>query len=277
MTRVTVGLLAVFLTGSVLWAEGVRRVPAPSYSASSIVNAASNQAGPIAPNTIVSLYGADLAYVTRAITADDLHGQILPTTLSGTGVRILVGRLSANVYFISPTQINFLVPSSLVAGPVDVQIGLDSRYGPAVKINLSRAAPALFQADERFIVGTRPDGSVVKKDSPVRPGEIVVLYATGLGIADRNLPDGQLPTVAYPIQRSAEFRVQIGGHLLPASAVQYVGVTPGFAGLYQINLKLPDVMEANPEIRIGFDEGMSPVNILLPVKIDENTATIAVP
>ena len=268
MLRATFGLLAAFLCGLHLWAEGSRRVPAPAYSASSIVNAASNQAGPIAPNTIVSLYGTDLAFVTRGITPEDLRGQVLPTTLSGTGVRVLVGKLNANLYFISPTQINFLVPASLLAGPVDVQIGLDSRYGPAVKVNLTPASPALFQADAQFAVGTRPDGSTITRDQPAHPGDIVVLYATGLGIADRNLPDGQLPTMAYPIQRSAEFRVRLNGTLQERSAVYYVGVTPGFAGLYQVNLKLPDTIEANPEIRIGFDEQMSPANILLPVKID---------
>jgi uncharacterized protein (TIGR03437 family) len=277
MLRATFGLLAVFLYGPSIWAEESRRVPGPTYSTSSIVNAASNQAGPIAPNTIVSLYGSDLAFVTRGITPGDLHGQILPTTLSGTGVRVLVGKLNANLYFISPGQINFLVPASLLAGPVDVQIGLDSRYGPAVRVNLTPAAPALFQADAQFAVGTRPDGSTISKDSPVHPGEIIVLYATGLGIADRNLPDGQLPTMAYPIQRSAEFRVRIGDVLLDRSSVFYVGVTPGFAGLYQINLKLPDTVAQNPEIRIGFDDQMSPPNILLPVKIDENTATLAAP
>ena len=268
MLRATFGLLAVFLSGSAVWAEGSRRVPAPAYSASSIVNAASNQAGPIAPNTIVSLYGSDLAYVTRGISPEDLRGQVLPTTLSGTGVRVLVGKLNANLYFISPTQINFLVPASLLAGTVDVQIGLDSRYGPAVKLTLAPTSPALFQTSAQFAVGTRPDGSTISAERPARPGDIVVLYATGLGIADRNLPDGQLPTMAYPIQRSADFRVRLSGVLLNRSSVYYVGVTPGFAGLYQINLKLPDNMDANPEIRIGFDEQMSPANVLLPVKID---------
>ncbi len=268
MLRATFGLLAAFLSGSVLRAEGSRRVPAPTYSASSIVNSASNQVGPIAPNTIVSLYGTDLAYVTRGITSEDLRGQVLPTTLGGTGVRVLVGKLNANIYFISPTQINFLVPASLLAGPVDVQIGLDSRYGPAVKVTLTPAAPALFQGDTQFVVGTRPDGSTISKDRPAVPGEIIVLYATGLGIADKNLPDGQLPTMAYPIQRSADFRVRIGGALLSSGSVYYVGVTPGFAGLYQINLKLPNTMDPNPEIRVGFDDQMSPPNVLLPVKID---------
>jgi len=60
----------------------------------------------------------------------------------------------------------------------------------------------------------------------------------------------------------------IAGALLDKTSVLYVGVTPGFAGLYQINLKLPDTMDANPEIRIGFDDQMSPPNVLLPVKVD---------
>ncbi|MEO8127925.1 MAG: IPT/TIG domain-containing protein, partial [Bryobacteraceae bacterium] len=262
MLRATFGLLAAFLFGPVLWAEGSRRVPAPAYSASSIVNAASNQAGPIAPNTIVSLYGSDLAFVTRAIVPDDLHGQVLPTTLSGTGVRVLIGKQNANLYFISPTQINFLVPASLIAGPADVQVGIDGRFGPAVRINLSPVAPALFQADAQFAVGTRPDGSTITKDQPAHPGDIIVLYATGLGIADRNLPDGKLPPMAFPIERVAEFRVRIAGVLMDRSSVFYVGVTPGFAGLYQVNLKLPEDVAANPEIRIGFDDQMSPASVM---------------
>jgi uncharacterized protein (TIGR03437 family) len=259
-------LLATAFLGSCLLAEGSRRVSAPTYSATSIVNAASNQTGPVAPNTIVSLYGTDLAFVTRAITSDDIRsGQILPITLAG--VHVSVGNLNANLYFVSPTQINFLIPASLIAGPVGVQIKLDGRAGPSVKVDLSTAAPALFQADSQFVVGTRPDGSVITKDKPIRPGEIVVLYATGLGIADPNLPDGQVPTMAVAIQRISEFRVEIGGVTVPSSSVQYAGVTPGFAGLYQVNLKIPDILDQNPEIRIGFDGQMSPSNVLLPTEI----------
>ncbi len=266
--RVTFGLLAIAFAGSALWAEGSRRVPAPKYSEASIVNSASNQAGPVAPNTIVTLYGTDLAYITRAISAEDMRGQTLPIVLPNTGVHVSVGNLNANIYFVSPTQINFLIPSSLIAGPADVRLVLNGLAGPAVKITLAPAAPALFQADSQFVVGTRPDGSVIGKDSPARPGEVIVLYATGLGIADRNLPDGQLPTAAAVIQRIAEFRVRIGGATLDSSSIYYAGLTPGFAGLYQINLKLPDKMDQNPSIQIGFDQQMSPVNVLLPVKID---------
>src|SRR5437868_14945087 len=96
--------------------------PAPAYAAASIVNAASNQAGPIAPNTIVSLYGTDLAYVTRALTPDEISGTTLPTTLVGTGVKVTVGNVLANLYFVSPTQINFLVPCILVAGPAEITV-----------------------------------------------------------------------------------------------------------------------------------------------------------
>src|SRR5260370_14519924 len=58
---------------------------APSYSAASIVNAADNLAGPLAPNTIATIYGTGLAYGTKWLTADDIRGGLLPTVLPGTG------------------------------------------------------------------------------------------------------------------------------------------------------------------------------------------------
>ena len=89
---------------------------APSYSAASIVNAADNLAGPLAPNTIATIYGTGLAYGTKWLTPDDIRGGVLPTVLPGTGVRILVGGVLANLYYVSPLQINFLVPPNLLPG-----------------------------------------------------------------------------------------------------------------------------------------------------------------
>src|SRR5713226_8491781 len=120
------------------------RLPAdgPSYSAAGIVNSADNQAGWLAPNTIGTLYGTGLAYVTKSLTADDVRGGVLPTVLPGTGVRVLIGGLPATPYYVSPTQINFLVPVALLPGPSDFQIVLDAHAGPLISILLAPAAPA---------------------------------------------------------------------------------------------------------------------------------------
>jgi uncharacterized protein (TIGR03437 family) len=246
-------------------ADTLRQIPAPSYSSASIVNAASNQPASIAPGSIATLYGTDLAFVTRAITGDDLHGLQLPLTLPGTGLRIAVGGLAASLYYVSPTQVNFLLPASLLPGPADITLTLDGRAGPVVRIALASAAPALFQADAVFAIATRVDGSLITKDTPAKAGDIVILYATGLGRVKPDWIDSEIATTAAVLREIAAFRVTLAGTAVDAAAILYAGVTPGFAGLYQINLRLPATLPRNPEIRIGFDGQMSPEGLALPV------------
>ena len=70
-------LLAILVVGSVLRADTSALREAPFYSGSSIVNAADNQPGPLAPNAIATIYGTGLAYTTKAIAAQDIHGGLL--------------------------------------------------------------------------------------------------------------------------------------------------------------------------------------------------------
>jgi uncharacterized protein (TIGR03437 family) len=100
--------------------------------------------------------------------------------------------------------------------------------------------------------------------APAQPGDVIVLYATGLGYTMPPTIYGQIPTVAARVVQSS-FTVQLDGAPLDASAVLYAGVTPGYAGLYQINLVLPPDVGANPQISIGFADSMSPAGVTLPV------------
>jgi uncharacterized protein (TIGR03437 family) len=96
---------------------------------------------------------------------------------------------------------------------------------------------------------------VINSDSPASPGEIVVLYATGLGPTNPLTPPNKIPTssarLTIPIQ------VFLNGIALSKDRILYAGVTPGFAGLFQINVRLPDVA-GDPEIRVGTADRMSP-------------------
>ena len=87
---------------------------APSYSAASIVNAADNLAGPLAPNTIATIYGTGLAYGTKWLTPDDIRGGVLPTVLPGTGVRILVGGVLAIGTFLTTLSFMLSLPHAAV-------------------------------------------------------------------------------------------------------------------------------------------------------------------
>ncbi len=237
-----------------------------SYSAASIVNAASNASGPVAPNTFVSIYGTELSNVTRAISADDIRGNTLPTALIGTGLRVLVNNVPANVYYVSPGQINILMPSNLNPGTAEIQVVVDGRAGQSAFVAVSAAAPALFQMDATTVVATHANGTVITKDAPAMPGETVVLYATGLGSTLPPTPYGQIPRSAGPLEEIASFRVLLDGVEVDPARVAYAGVTPGFAGLFQVNVKLPEGRLENPEIRLRASGQMSPAGIRLLVK-----------
>jgi uncharacterized protein (TIGR03437 family) len=260
--RFAIVLLAALALGSPLSGQVN---DAPAYTSAGIVNAADNQPGPLAPNTIVSLYGVRLSYVTEAINPSDIRGGVLPTVLPGTGVHVSVGNLAANIYYVSPGQINFLVPAILLPGKTTLQVVLEGHSGPAVDVTLAAASPALFQLDAHDAVAVRPDGSVITVQAPAKPGEIILLYATGLGQTLPPIPYGQLFNQAAPLEQLADFKLVFDG-VTAEDAVAYAGIAPGFAGLYQINVIVPKSTNANPEIRIGFGKQLSMPGIHLPVE-----------
>src|SRR5579862_9906144 len=133
-------LLAALALGPLL--ADTSSTAGPYYTADSIANTAASVAGFYAPNTFITIYGQNLAYVTRGISTADVHGNMLPTVLIGTGLQVLINQIESNIYYVSPTQVNLLVPPLLVAGPATVQLVVDGLAGPAVTITLGPVAPA---------------------------------------------------------------------------------------------------------------------------------------
>ena len=126
-------LLALAATASSCLAADTACKPlAPCYSGESIVSAASGSAAALAPNSLASIYGTGLSFVERAITAADIRAGELPVVLPGTGVRVLMGGIPAHIYYVSPGQVNFLIPNNLRPAPVTVQLVRDGTAGPSV-------------------------------------------------------------------------------------------------------------------------------------------------
>jgi len=259
-------IVAVLAGGFSLWADETTRRQAPAYTAASIVNAASNAVGALAPYTFATIYGTDLSYSTRAIAPEDMRSGRLPTELAG--VRVNIGNTLAALYYVSPGQINLLIPTTKVMNwpQVELQIVIDGKAGPAVAMKLLDAAPALFQWGPTNVVATRPDWTHINAAAPARPGDIVILFATGLGETNPEAIWLQAPNGAARLKRESEFGVILDNTLLPSDRVLYAGAAPGFAGLYQINLKLPDKLADDPEIRIALGGQISPTGLRLPVR-----------
>jgi uncharacterized protein (TIGR03437 family) len=258
--------LALLLGWCLLGADKPVPRVAAIYTAASIVNAADNQSGQLAPNAIGTIYGVNLAYGTAAITQGDLHGGVLPIMLVGASdTTVLIGNSPAALYYVSPTQINFLVPPDLLPGPVSLYVDVDTVRGPLIQLTLAAAAPGLFQLDSTNAVATLADGSVLTPSSPAKPGDIVELWATGLGRTAPPADGFQLPTTAAPLIAGANLSILLDGTPVHSTAIQYAGVAPGFAGLYQINLALPASTGQNPEIRLQLDGASSIPGVHLPV------------
>lgn len=224
---------------------------APSYSADSIVNLASGERGRLAPNTLAAIYGTNLAPYSRARVESDLQGDTLPYLLSGTGVTVKVGGLLAPVEYISPEVVIFLVPSELRPGPVSIVLTYNFLSGPTLRITLLPEAPAWFLMETGFVLA-RHSGSMewVDEANPARPGESVILYATGLGDSRPILPFREMPREPVPLSALHHFRLSVDGTEVPSDQLGFVGLSPGFPGVYEIRVILPGDLGANPEVSV---------------------------
>jgi uncharacterized protein (TIGR03437 family) len=238
----------------------------PCYSAASIANSAAGVVNFYAPNTFISIYGQSLAYNTVSISAEDLSGGTLPIALIGAEVVVLINNLPAYIWYVSPTLVNALIPANLVAGPATIQLEVNGKYGPPAMVNLGATAPSLFQTGATAILATHADNSLVTASSPAQPGELIVLWATGLGPTAPPVIPNQVPENAAPLAAISQFQVLLNGVAVDPSLIYYAGVTPTCAGLFQINLRLPDDAPANPEVRLGTPDLLSPPGRFLAVQ-----------
>ncbi len=230
----------------------------PCYSAASVVNAASFLPG-AAPGTLLSIFGSGLAWEPRSRTLEDAAPGI-------GGVIITVDGLAAIVLYVSPVQVNFLVPGSAQPGPVAVRLSRDGAVGPTLALTLAPYAPALFTLEPGIVAAARQPGwELVNRDRPARPGDTLALYATGLGPLQPAAGDYELPLWAAEIAAREDLRILLNGVPAPKEAILYAGCAPTYYGLYQINLRLPDDTPPDPEVRLAIGETLSPPGVRLPV------------
>ena len=110
-------------------------------------------------------------------------------------------------------------------------------------------APASFMVGgTQYVVALFSDGTYVLPTGaipgltsrPANPGETIVLFGLGFGPVTPNVPAGQLAEQSTSL--TTNFTASIGG---VATVAPYAGLAPGFAGLYQFNIVVPQVPAGN--------------------------------
>jgi uncharacterized protein (TIGR03437 family) len=120
--------------------------------------------------------------------------------------------------------------------------------------------------DATTVLGVHLNGSTITTASPAQPGEIVVLFASGLGPTNPAAIPDQIPQQAASVTPMSNFSMLINGVAVNPQQILYAGVTPMFAGLFQINVQLPGDVASNPQIQIGYAGIFSPAGRSLPVQ-----------
>ncbi len=157
----------------------------PTVTASNIVNGASFGPG-VAPNTWVTITGSSLAATVRSWTTADFVGSALPTSLDG--VTVTVNGEKAFTYFISPKQLNVLMPSDIPVGSaVQVVVSNNGFASTTASVTTAAVAPAFFEFGGKYAAATHLNGAYIGPTSlgaaytPATSGETIVLYGTGFG------------------------------------------------------------------------------------------------
>ena len=232
---------------------------APSYTQAGIVNSATGLPGSFSPNVIASIYGTNLAWTTHALTASDLVNGTLPTSLGG--VTVYVNNRMSGLFYVSPGQINFLIPYWAGVTNVPIVVARQGVAGPVLTITLRAVSPGFFQWNGNFAIATHADGSLISPAAPAQGGEVIVLYAAGLGYTIPDIQSGSIVWTASPILAAPQLRILLNGDPCASCSIYYAGLTPGFAGLYQINVRLPVSLPPDPDIQMAIGTVSSPAGI----------------
>ena len=220
---------------------GVRSQQAPpAVSVAGVVSAAGFQSfAPLTPGGMISIFGERLADATVSAT-----GFPLPTRLSTT--RLLLGGRDVPLLFVSPGQINALVPSGIeVNTRHQLLIQRGTTLSAPVPLDVATAQPGVFKVDSGSTQGhvywVRPGSAVTtptisSPDTPARAGDVIIIYGSGLGATVPEVPAGQQAPSTQPSPITGAVSVRLGD--VPAP-VEFAGLVAGFGGLYQINARVP--------------------------------------
>ena len=257
----------IYTSSATLTAGAATTGPKPAITSGGVSDAFTGQAG-TAANTWTAIYGTNLAANTKQWDENFPGGQ-LPTSIDG--VSVTVNGKAAPIYFVSPGQVNIIGPADDATGDVAVVITNANGASTPVTARKSAVLPSLyapFGADGKLYATVVDNGTgdllgkvgvEPRAKRAVKPGDIVQIYASGLGATNpAQAPDKVVtgtPALAAPVT------VRVGN-----ATAEVFGTVLRFSALYQIGVRIPDVPDGDQPFTVTVNGVTSGSNVLLSVK-----------
>lgn len=248
-------------------AVNVAAANGPLISFGGVVDNASFSSGkPVGSGTIAAVFGSQFSASGPAYASS----VPLPTTLAN--VQVLVNGTATPLFFVNATQADFQLPFGLTAGNAVIQVVSNGQAGNQVSFSVDSIAPRLFTLPQFGpapdtspwgIVINASDGTLALPASlgipahAAHPGDIVTIYALGLGPVTPSVATGAAAPATAPLAQTVNpVTVYFGGGFLgnTTAPASYAGLAPTYVGLYQINVTIP----------AGTPTGNIPITIEMP-------------
>lgn len=241
----------------------------PTAAAGGVVNNGTFSAGePLAEGDIAAVFGSQFTFDAPTAASS------LPLQTTLDGVQVLVNGEAAPVYYVSEGQINFEIPidaSTANNGNGTVQVVRNGTMGNLVYVDIDAQVPRFIVYDGGYAIMTTPAGALTGTPSnPVKVGDTIVIYTIGLGPTSPSVASGTAspssPLAKVPGTTQVCFGVVTPFSPPPCATPSFVGLTPGFVGLYQINVTIPS----------GVKSGNAMMSVILENNISSDSALIAI-
>jgi uncharacterized protein (TIGR03437 family) len=235
----------------------------PRFSANQVVNAASFVPG-LTPGSLGTVFASGVRQAAGITAAD-----VIPLPVALDGVSLTVGGIAAPVLSVSNVsggeQVNFQVPFEIAGrSSVDMVVSRAGASSAPQTVPVLVEQPGVYASPPGSGIAVHnADYTLVTTASPLTVGEVVFVYASGLGAVTSAPLTGSAAGARPTSDVRASVRATFGGQ---TCQVLFAGLAPGFVGVYQVNFRVPPGVPAGArDFVLGVGGADSPV-VTLPIR-----------
>jgi uncharacterized protein (TIGR03437 family) len=187
---------------------------------------------PLAPGTIVEVFGSGLGPPVGVSPG------VIPLVNTFDNTYVLIGPYQAPLYYLSSGQLDIQLPAELDATQqYPIVVSANNAITLPDTLSIVPATPGVAAFANGGIIAQHTDYSLVTAASPAKPGEVIIIYLAGLGATNPSVASG-MPAPSTPPLAEVTLPVTVTVDNQNA-VVDFAGLTPGSAGLYQIDFQVP--------------------------------------